>query len=242
MDKQELIYTFNENDSVYVLTEILRKRCGVHNGLATSITNALYRNKTTDYKTLGKIKEALSSEEGKKELLKTKYFGEKGMRVLEDVMKFINIIETSKPADSDPNRVHVAMDKHERGYYKASFHPAEPGWKYVGKVIGEVDILLNIPKGDGYEQKRVILTCNGAERARCIFMEDALEEFVDHPSNHVGFVFRGYRYFEGAISIRDKHDATEYIYNSDNIVSIKNTYYKVYVRDTDNMEEVEDVH
>lgn len=237
MDKQELIHTFNENDSVYVLTEILRKRCGVHNGLATSITNALYRNKTTDYKTLGKIKEALSSEEGKKELLKTKYFGEKGMRVLEDVMKFINIIETPKPADSDPNRVHVAMDKHERGYYKASFHPAEPGWKYVGNVTGEFDILLNIPTGDGYEQKRVVLTCNGAERTRCIFMEEPLIDAHDNPTSHVGFIIRTGCYFKGSIDICDKHDNTQWIYDRNRIVSIKKTEYKVYVRDTDNTEE-----
>lgn len=237
MDKQELIYTFNENDSVYVLTEILRKRCGVHNGLATSITNALYRNKTTDYKTLGKIKKALSSEEGKKELLKTKYFGEKGMRVLEDVMKFINIIETPKPADSEPNHIHVAIDKHERGYYKARFHPAEPGWKYVGNVIGELDILLSIPKGDGYEQKRVILTCNGADRSRCVFVEKPLESTHDNLMFHVGFAMRDGYCFNGSIDIRDRHDATEWEYNKKYIVSIKKTYYKVYVRDTDNTEE-----
>lgn len=237
MDKQELIYTFNENDSVYVLTEILRKRCGVHNGLATSITNALYRNKTADYKTLGKIKEALSSEEGKKELLKTKYFGEKGMRVLEDTMKFVNVMETPKPEEPEEKRVHVAMDKRERGYYKASFHPAEPGWKYVGKVIGEVDILLNIPTGNGYEQKRVVLTCNGSERGRCIFVEEPLKDILDKPLFHVGFIFRGDCYFRTSICIRDRHDNTEYIYNIKHIVSIKKTDYKVYIRDTDNTEE-----
>lgn len=235
-------FRFKDDDSVYVLTEVIRKTLGDDNGKAQAITNALYRDTKNGCKTLGEVKECLATDDGKNRLLKVMHFGPKRLETLEKVMNLIDIVEAPKPTESEPKRVHVAMDKHERGYYKASFHPAEPGWKYVGKVIGEVDILLNIPKGDGYEQKRVILTCNGAERTRCIFMEDALEEFVDHPSNHVGFVFRGYRYFEGAISIRDKHDATEYIYNSDNIVSIKNTRYKLYVRDTDNTEEVEDVH
>lgn len=238
MDKNEIVYTFNENDSVYVLTEIIRKRCGVHNGLATGITNALYRNKTSDYKTLGKVKKALSSEEGKKELLKTKYFGKKGMQVLEDTMKFVNIIETPKPEeDEEKTRVHVAMDKHERGYYKASFHPAEPGWKYIGKVIGEIDILLSIPKNEGYEQKRVMLICNGAESGRCIFVDEPLESTHDSPMFHVGFAIRDSYCFDGSIDIRDRYDITELEYNSKYIVSLKKTYYKVYVRDTDNTEE-----
>ena len=221
-------FRFKDDDSVYVLTEVIRKTLGDDNGKAQAITNALYRDTKNGCKTLGEVKECLTTDDGKNRLLKVVHFGPKRLETLEKVVSLIDIVEAPKPADSESDRVHVAMDKHESGYYKASFHPTEPGWKYVGKVAGEVDMLLAIPKGDGYEQKRVILTCNGAERFRCIFMEKP-----------VGFIFRDCCYLKGAISIRDRYDGTEYVYNSDNIVAIKVTYYKVYVRDT---EEAEDVH
>ena len=229
-------FRFKDDDSVYVLTEVIRKTLGDDNGKAQAITNALYRDTKNGCKTLGEVKECLATDDGKNRLLKVVRFGPKRLETLEKVMSLIDIVEAPKPAESEPKRVHVAMDKHERGYYKASFHPAEPGWRYVGKVIGEVDILLNIPKGDGYEQKRIVLTCNGAERSRCIFMEESLEGIFD-PTSHVGFQFHGDCYFRTSICIRDRHDNTEYVYNIKHIVSIKNTYYKVYVRDTDNTEE-----
>ena len=229
-------FRFKDDDSVYVLTEVIRKTLGDDNGKAQAITNALYRDTKNGCKTLGEVKECLATDDGKNRLLKVMHFGPKRLETLEKVMTLIDIVETPKPAESEPKRVHVAMDKHERGYYKASFHPAEPGWKYVGKVIGEVDILLNIPKGDGYEQKRVILTCNGAERGRCIFMEEPLEDIFDYPANYVGFTIRSDCYFDGSVCIRDKHDAAEYLYNSTNMVSMKVTYYKVYVRYTEEEE------
>lgn len=232
-------FRFKDNDSVYVLTEVIRKTLGDDNGKAQAITNALYRDTKNGCKTLGEVKECLTTDDGKNRLLKVVHFGPKRLETLEKVMSLIDIVEAPKPTEAEQKKIHVAMDKHESGYYRASFHPAEPGWKYVGNVTGEVDILLNIPTGDGYKQKRVVLTCNGAERCRCIFIEEPLIDAHDTPTSHVGFIIRTGCYFKGSIDICDKHDNTQWIYDRNRIVSIKKTEYKVYVRDT---EEAEDVH
>jgi hypothetical protein len=90
----------------------------------------------------------------------------------------------------------------------------------------------------------VVLTCNGVERSRCIFLEESVDGIdgpFDDVSNYVGLTFHGDCYCDGTTCIRDEHDYTEWIYNVNNIISIKNTYYKVYVRDTEE-EGVEDVH
>lgn len=229
-----------ENSSVMELMPILVEKAGLDKSKAGAVVNALSRSWREDLRSIGPLVEATKTVEGRNRILSTKHFGKKRLEYLMKALEFVEI-ENPKNTESEPKRVHVGMDKHERGYYKASFHPAEPGWKYVGKVIGEVDILLNIPKGDGYEQKRVILTCNGAERSRCIFMEELIEG-IFYPTSHVGFQFHGDCYFRTSICIRDMYDNTEYVYNTKHIVSIKNTRYKLYVRDTDNTEEVEDVH
>lgn len=216
MDKKEIVYTFNENDSVYVLTDIMRKKCGVHNGLATSITNALYRSRTADYKTLGKIKEALSTEEGKKEILKTKYLGVKGLSTLEETMKHVVLIPSLTPARDNAKERPSLINRVDTSANTGIKHHTPPaGYSYLRSVDGSVIIDMVF---EGKIMKRVKV-CEGGNTARLIYANDPTEEY--------GFDIE---VKDGFLIVTDRKTKCRYFYNAYSIIEIHIAQYDIVIK------------
>ena len=130
------IYKFKASDSVYVLTEVLRKAVEADNAKATAITNALYRDQTDGVKTVGKVKELIATEDGKKRLLRCCHMGPKRLELLEKAMEFVEIEPIKEPLE------------------RAVERRVPDGYAYIKSVDGGV--IIDIRDGNTTVKKSIV--------------------------------------------------------------------------------------
>lgn len=196
------IYKFKASDSVYVLNEVIRKTVGADNAKATAITNALYRDHTDGVKTIGAVKELLSTEDGKKRLLRCCHMGPKRLELLEKAMEFVEIEPIKEPV--------------ERSIAHRVYRKVPAGYTYIKSVDGCV--IIDIRDGNTTVKRSIV--CEGGELGRLAYV-----------TNHEEEVGLNIYVEEGFVVVADLKTKFRYFYNKDKIVQMHVSQYKVVIKE-----------
>ena len=187
----------HSNDSIRNLTEVMVNSCGIDRSQANAAVNAIERSKHNQFGTVGQVKKAVETEEGRKALLDILHLGPKRlgylMRTFDEVevTPLEELVEETIPNNERTEIMDYFIDEHGILHEELGLpldKPAPEEEKAITKLkrstIGRVTINLKVPiHGDD-----TIDICSDYLASRLIsghlfFTEDYLDNTDDviHP-------------------------------------------------------------